>query len=211
MVSLVLPHERDHPVLAEFAGMPNLDVVYGDLTDYPTVEACVARVDYVLHVAAVVSLRRRPPGPRPGGQHRQRPQHRRRGAGPAGSGSRPRGDGRLRRPDRGPQPAPPLGPRRRPPAGVPLRRVRADQGRRRAPARRLRPPRWAWLRQTGIFHPGMLDIRDPIMRRTPCSPASWSGPPPRTPPASWPTSARTRSQTSSGAASTTSAAGRTGG
>jgi len=24
-------------------------------------------------------------------------------------------------------------------------------------------PRWAWLRQTGIFHPGMLEIRDPIM------------------------------------------------
>ncbi|MEV0366840.1 hypothetical protein [Nocardia fusca] len=24
-------------------------------------------------------------------------------------------------------------------------------------------PRWAWLRQTGIFHPGMLEIRDPIV------------------------------------------------
>jgi hypothetical protein len=28
-------------------------------------------------------------------------------------------------------------------------------------------PRWAWLRQTGIFHPGMLEIRDPIMTHSP--------------------------------------------
>ncbi|NUS55076.1 MAG: NAD(P)H-binding protein, partial [Streptomycetaceae bacterium] len=55
VVALVLPRERDHPVLAEFADMANLEVVYGDLTDYPTVEACVSRADYVLHVAAVVS------------------------------------------------------------------------------------------------------------------------------------------------------------
>ena len=28
-------------------------------------------------------------------------------------------------------------------------------------------PRWASLRQTGIFHPGMLEIRDPIMTHSP--------------------------------------------
>jgi nucleoside-diphosphate-sugar epimerase len=28
-------------------------------------------------------------------------------------------------------------------------------------------PRWAWLRQTGILHPGMLEIRDPIMTHSP--------------------------------------------
>lgn len=28
-------------------------------------------------------------------------------------------------------------------------------------------PKWAWLRQTGIFHPGMLEIRDPIMTHSP--------------------------------------------
>jgi hypothetical protein len=28
-------------------------------------------------------------------------------------------------------------------------------------------PKWVWLRQTGIFHPGMLEIRDPIMTHPP--------------------------------------------
>src|SRR5688572_23481024 len=55
VVALVLPGESEHPALAEFADMANLDVVYGDLTDYDVVESCVSGADYVLHVAAVVS------------------------------------------------------------------------------------------------------------------------------------------------------------
>jgi hypothetical protein len=30
-------------------------------------------------------------------------------------------------------------------------------------------PRWVWLRQTGIFHPGVLQTRDPIVTHVPCA------------------------------------------
>lgn len=52
---LSLPGEKDKTVLSEFSAMENLDVVWGDLTDYATVATCVARADVVLHVGAVVS------------------------------------------------------------------------------------------------------------------------------------------------------------
>jgi nucleoside-diphosphate-sugar epimerase len=55
VVALVLPTRRDRRVIAEHAGMPNLEVVYGDLTDYAAVESCVRGADYVLHVGALVS------------------------------------------------------------------------------------------------------------------------------------------------------------
>jgi hypothetical protein len=71
-------------------------------------------------------------------------------------------------------------------------------------------PRWAWLRQTGIFHPGLLVIRDPIMTHVPLG-GSWSGSPSRIPRGCWPASAPARCPGSSGAASITSAAARAGG
>ncbi len=55
VTALVLPTARDRDVLSEFADMDNLQVVFGDLTDYSVVEACVRGTDVVLHVGAIVS------------------------------------------------------------------------------------------------------------------------------------------------------------
>jgi len=168
VTALVLPGERGHPVLAEFADMGNLRVVYGDLTDYPTVEACVDGADYVLHVAAIVS---------PAADDHPEAAHK------VNTGSarniidavRARADpsavhvvmvGSVAETgDRNP-------PRHWGRVGDPLRVSRFDEyGQTKVIAERMLVdsglPTWAWLRQTGIFHPGMLQIRDPIMTHSP--------------------------------------------
>ncbi|WKK70496.1 NAD(P)H-binding protein [Rathayibacter oskolensis] len=55
VVALVLPSPGDLAVIRRFEDMENLDVVFGDLTDYGAVERCVRGADVVLHIGAVVS------------------------------------------------------------------------------------------------------------------------------------------------------------
>lgn len=159
---------RDREVLREFEDMPNLDIVWGDLTRYDDVVRAIAGVDIVLHVGAVVSpladaqpalARRVNIGsmqniiravralPDPGAVEVV-------GIGSvAETGDRqdPVHWGRI---------------------GDPLRVSRFDEyGQTKIVAEKAliesRLPRWAWLRQTGIFHPAMLEIRDPIMSHSP--------------------------------------------
>ncbi len=168
VVAFALPTESERAVLAEFADMENLRVEWGDLTRYADVERAIRGVDLVLHVGAVVSpiaddhprLARRVnvgsmqniiravaglPNPSSVGVV---------GIGSvAQTGDRqdPQHWGRV---------------------GDPLRVSEFDEyGQTKVVAERLLVdsglPRWAWLRQTGIFHPAMLEIRDPIMTHTP--------------------------------------------
>ncbi|TWB18407.1 nucleoside-diphosphate-sugar epimerase [Nitrospirillum amazonense] len=53
--ALVLPKERDHPVLKRFKGHPNLEIVWGDLRHYPDVLNGVTGADQVLHIGGLVS------------------------------------------------------------------------------------------------------------------------------------------------------------
>jgi nucleoside-diphosphate-sugar epimerase len=168
VVALALPAERDHPVLAEFAGMANLEVVHGDLTDYPTVESCVRGADYVLHVGAVVS---------PYADDHPDLAHK------VNVGSARNIINAVRaQPDPAATAVIMVGSvaetgDRNPPVhwgrvGDPLCVSRYDEyGQTKVIAEKLLVdsglPRWAWVRQTGIFHPGMLEIRDPIMTHSP--------------------------------------------
>lgn len=168
VVALALPTERDRAALAEFANMENLEVVWGDLTDAATVARCVERVDVVLHVGAVVSPLA---DEQPDLAHRVNVGSTRNiieavralpdpasvavvGVGSvAQTGSRnpPHHWGRV---------------------GDPIRVSHYDEyGQSKVVAERLLVdsglPKWVQLRQTGIFHPGMLEIRDPIMTHSP--------------------------------------------
>ncbi|WP_255799526.1 NAD-dependent epimerase/dehydratase family protein [Mycobacteroides abscessus] len=168
VVALVLPTDADREVIAQYDDMDNLEVIWGDLTDYWAVADCVNRVDLVLHVGAVVSpvadehptlahrvnvesmaniIRAVRAQPDPGriavvgiGSVAE-----------TGSRNPPRHWGRV---------------------GDPLRVSQFDvYGQSKVVAERLLVdsglPKWVWLRQTGIFHPGILSIRDPIMTHSP--------------------------------------------
>jgi nucleoside-diphosphate-sugar epimerase len=154
--------------MEEFSDMENLSVVWGDLTDYDDVVRAIEGVDVVLHVGAVVSpLADRNPKlawrVNVGSIQniiravRSTPDPSRIGIVGVGSvaetGDRqaPHHWGRI---------------------GDPLRVSQFDEyGQTKVVAEKLLVdsglPRWAWLRQTGIFHPGMLEIRDPIMTHSP--------------------------------------------
>lgn len=166
--AFVLPGEADKAVLEEFADMENLEVFFGDLTTFADVERAIVDVDVVLHVAAVVSpladqqprlatrvnigsmqniIRAVQALPDPGS------------VAVVGIGSiaetghrqEPTHWGRV---------------------GDPLRVSQFDEyGQTKVIAEKLLVesglPRWVWLRQTGIFHPAMLEIRDPIMTHSP--------------------------------------------
>ena len=168
VVALVLPSERDHDAIRGYEGMDHVTVVLGDLTDYPAVESCVRDCDYVVHIGAVVSpladdhpeLTHRV---NVGGAHniiravRAQPDADLIGVVMVGSVAET-GD-------------------RNPPhhwgrVGDPLRVARYDEyGQSKVAAERALVDsglnRWVWLRQTGIFHPGILEIRDPIMTHSP--------------------------------------------
>jgi nucleoside-diphosphate-sugar epimerase len=168
VVALVLPTRRDRRVIAEHAGMPNLDVVYGDLTDYAAVESCVRGADYVLHVGALVS---------PAAD--DYPEL----AWQVNVGSaRNIVQAVLAQPDPGAISVVGVGSvaetgDRPPPVhwgrvGDPLRASKYDvYGQSKIAAERVVVdsglPRWAWLRQTAIFHPGVLETRDAIMTHVP--------------------------------------------
>lgn len=166
--AFALASAADDAVLAEFEGMPNLEVVRGDLTRFADVRAAIAGVDVVLHVGAIVSP-----------YADARPDLARR----VNIGSMQN----IIRAVKGlPDPGAvavvgigsvaETGDRQEPVhwgrVGDPLRVSHFDEyGQTKIVAERLLVdsglPKWAWLRQTGIFHPGMLEIRDPIMTHSP--------------------------------------------
>jgi nucleoside-diphosphate-sugar epimerase len=168
VVAFAMPTERDREALAEFDGMENLEVLWGDLTDPVAVAAAVRDVDIVLHVGAVVS---------PLADERPELAHR------VNVGSmRNIIDAVKALPDPGAVAVVGIGTvaqtgNRNPPhhwgrVGDPIRVSHFDEyGQSKVIAERLLVdsglPKWAQLRQTGIFHPGMLEIRDPIMTHSP--------------------------------------------
>lgn len=166
--ALALSTERDLKALEEFADMGNLEVVFGDLTDYDTVASCVSGADFILHVGAVVSPLA---DEQPELAHKvnigsmeniiravaAQPHPERIGVVGIGSvaetGDRPEPYhwGRI---------------------GDPIRVSEFDEyGQTKVIAERLLVdsglPKWVWLRQTGIFHAGLAQIQDPIMTHTP--------------------------------------------
>lgn len=168
VVALVRPTDRDREVIWGFSEMRNLHVVWGDLTDYATVESCVRGADYVLHVGGLVSP-----------EADDNPELTRRvNVGSAanlvrailaqpdptaiafvGIGSVAETGGRT----------PPVHWGR---VGDPIRTSRYDEyALTKVAAEKLVVesglPKWLWLRQSGIFHPGVLAIRDAIMTHVP--------------------------------------------
>lgn len=164
VVALALDTERDRDILREFSDMENLKVVWGDLLNYADVQRAIEDVDVILHVGAVVSPL--------ADQHPALAQR-------VNIGSMQnliRAVGAL--PDPGSVGLVGIGSvaetgDRTPPVhwgriGDPIRVSQFDEyGQTKVVAEKLliesRLPKWAWLRQTGIFHPGMLAMRDPIM------------------------------------------------
>lgn len=166
--AFALPGAGERAVLADFSDMENLEVVVGDLTRYGDVARAVDGVDVILHVGAVVSpladanpalARRVNVGsmqniiravrslPDPGA------------VGVVGIGSVAQTGDRQ-------------APNHWGRVGDPVRVSQFDEyGQTKVVAEKMLVdsglPRWAWLRQTGIFHPGMLEIRDPIMTHSP--------------------------------------------
>lgn len=162
------PTARDRAVLEEFADMPNLEIFWGDLTRFADVAAAVEGVDVVLHVGAVVSpladanpdlARRVNIGSMQNIIRAVR-------AKPDPGATAVVGIGSVA--ETGDRQAPVHWGR----VGDPLRVSQFDEyGQTKVVAEKLLVesglPTWAWLRQTGIFHPGMLEIRDPIMTHSP--------------------------------------------
>ncbi|MFF9542530.1 NAD-dependent epimerase/dehydratase family protein [Streptomyces albidoflavus] len=164
VVALVLPRSKDLQSIRRYEDMENLEVVRGDLTDFPTVEALVRGVDFVLHVGAVVSP-----------YADDHPELARR-VNVGSMRNLVRAVRALPEPERpfvvGVGSVAETGDRNPPHhwgrVGDPLRVSRYDEyGQTKIIAERELVEsgltRWVWLRQTGIFHPGMLQIRDPIM------------------------------------------------
>ncbi len=169
VIALVLPTERDRAAIAEFDDMANLEVFFGDLTDYDAVEACVRRADFVLHVGAVVSPLA---DAQPELAHRvnigsMRNIIRAVAAQPDPARIGVVGIGSVA--ETGDRPAPYHWGR----VGDPIRVSQFDEyGQTKVIAERMLVdsglPKWAWLRQTGIFHPGLLaGDNDPIVFHTP--------------------------------------------
>jgi nucleoside-diphosphate-sugar epimerase len=168
VVAFAMPTDADRAVLGEFSDMTNLRVAWGDLTRYEDVAAAISGVDTILHVGAVVSpladahprLARRVNV----GSMQNIIRAVKALADPAavevvGIGSVA---------ETGDRQAPVHWGR----VGDPIRVSQFDEyGQTKVIAEKLLVdsglPRWAWLRQTGIFHPGMLEIRDPIMTHSP--------------------------------------------
>jgi nucleoside-diphosphate-sugar epimerase len=164
VVALVLPSPKDVEIIRRYEDMENLEVVFGDLTDYAAVERCVRDADVILHIGAVVSP---VADDHPELAHRVnvgsiRNIIRAVQAQPDPSSIAVVGVGTVAETgDRNP-------PNHWGRVGDPLRVSRFDEyGQSKVIAEKLLVdsglPRWVWVRQTGIFHPGMLEIRDPIM------------------------------------------------
>ncbi|MEC3976334.1 NAD-dependent epimerase/dehydratase family protein [Amycolatopsis sp. H20-H5] len=168
VVALVLPTAHDREAIRAFQGMDNLTVVHGDLTDYAVVENCVRDADFVLHVGAVVSPYA---DDHPELTHRVNVGSARNIIRAVAAQPDPASIGVVmvgsvaQTGDRNP-------PHHWGRIGDPLRVARFDEyGQSKIVAERALVdsglPKWAWLRQTGIFHPGLLGVRDPIMTHCP--------------------------------------------
>jgi len=163
VIALARPGRRNEAILRRFAG-PGFEIAWGDLTDAALIAACVARADVVLHLGALVSPAADSQPERTNAVNvgsirnivaavRALPDPSRVGVVGVGSIAES-GD-------------------RRPPVhwgriGDPVRVSPGDvYGQSKVAAERELVesglPRWAWLRQTGIVHPAMIRIRDPIM------------------------------------------------
>lgn len=53
--TLVMPTEKDRKIMADYQGEPQVEVIWGDLTSYDDVLKGVTGADYVLHVGGMVS------------------------------------------------------------------------------------------------------------------------------------------------------------
>lgn len=168
VIALVLPTQNDSAQIRRYEDMPNLQVRFGDLTDYQAVESCVAGADFVLHLGGVVS----PVGDdNPELAHRvnvgsMRNIVRAVQAQPNSAAIGVVGIGTVAQTgDRNP-------PHHWGRIGDPVCTAHFDgYGQSKIVAEKVLVdsglPKWAWLRQTGVFHPGMLAIRDPIMTHSP--------------------------------------------
>lgn len=168
VVVLVLPNEVDRGIIAEFAENPAVTIRFGDVTSYADVERCVAGSDFVAHLGALVSPfaddhPEQTTAVNVGGAKniiaavRAQPDPSRIGVIMVGSvaefGGRnpPLHWGRI---------GDPLAPSQfdnYAQSKIIAERELVDSG----------LPKWAWVRQTGIFHPGLLSIRDAIMLHVP--------------------------------------------
>lgn len=168
VIALALPTAHDRRILTEFKDMQNLEVVFGDLTDYAVVESCVSRADSVLHVGAVVSPLA---DAHPELAHRVNVGSmqnivRAVAAQPDPGSIAVVGIGSVA--ETGDRPAPHHWGR----VGDPIRVSQFDEyGQTKVIAERLLVdsglPKWVWLRQTGILHAGLTQMQDPIMTHTP--------------------------------------------
>jgi nucleoside-diphosphate-sugar epimerase len=168
VVAFAKPTETDRAVLREFSDMDNLTVVWGDLTSYSDVEGAIAGVDVVLHVGAVVSplADEHPRLARRVNVGSMQNIIRAVKALPDPSAVEVVGIGSIA--ETGDRQAPNHWGR----IGDPIRVSEFDEyGQTKVIAEKLLVesglPKWAWMRQTGIFHAGMLEIRDPIMTHSP--------------------------------------------
>lgn len=168
VIALVLPTPNDTAAIRRYEDMPNLQVRFGDLTDYDAVAACVAGSDYVAHLGGIVS---------PAGDDNPelalrvnvgsiRNIVRAVQAQPDPSAIGVIGIGTIAQfGDRNP-------PHHWGRIGDPMRPAHFDAyAQSKIVAEKALVdsglPKWVSLRQTGIFHPGMLEIRDPIMTHSP--------------------------------------------
>lgn len=168
VVAFAMPTDADRAVLREFADMPNLEIAWGDLTKYDDVVAAIAGVDTILHVGAVVSplADAQPRLARRVNVGSMQNIIRAAKALPDPAAVEVVGIGSVA--ETGDRQAPVHWGR----VGDPIRVSQFDEyGQTKVIAEKMLVdsglPRWAWLRQTGIFHPGMLEIRDPIMTHSP--------------------------------------------
>lgn len=162
--AFVLDTAGDRAIMDGFADMSNLEVFWGDLTRFADVSRALENVDVVLHVGAVVSplADDQPELARRVNIGSMQNIIRAVKALPDPSSVAVVGIGSVA--ETGDRAAPHHWGR----VGDPIRVSQFDEyGQTKVIAERLLVdsglPKWAWLRQTGIFHPGMLEIRDPIM------------------------------------------------
>lgn len=166
--ALVLPTAQERARIAEFRAMKNLEVIEGDLTDPACVATCVRGVDVILHVGAVVSP---VADDQPVLAHRVNTGAAKNivdavaalddpsrvsvvmvgSVAQTGGRNPPRHWGRV---------------------GDPICVSEFDEyGQSKVVAERTLIdsglPRWAWLRQSGILHRGLLGVQDPIVTHVP--------------------------------------------
>jgi len=168
VIALARRSRHADAALREFEGWPQLEILRGDLTDPAVIAEGVARADVVLHLGALVSPEADVDEERTFAVNvgairniiaavRALPDPSRVAVVGVGSIAE---EGSRRPPHHWSR------------IGDPVRVSLFDvYGQSKVVAERELAesglPRWTWLRQTGILHPGMIQIRDPIMTHPP--------------------------------------------